>query len=54
MPMKAYVSFADWKKDQSPKHLLVGSGQYVRHVKVRTARDIDPAAFAALIAQTLA
>jgi hypothetical protein len=115
MPMKAYASFADWKKDQSPKHirligaltqiieataphlaravkwgqgcwldegsprvyihaardhvqlgfyrgsalkdpkhLLVGSGQYVRHVKVRTARDIDPAAFAALIAQTLA
>jgi hypothetical protein len=112
MPMKAYASFADWKKDQSPKHirligaltkvietaaphlvravkwgqgcwvdegnpkvfihaaadhlqlgfyrgsalkdpknLFVGAGQYVRHVKVRTAGDIDRAAFTALIAQ---
>ncbi len=110
--MKAYATFADWKKDQSPKHvrligalsriidakaphltraakwgqgcwldeaspkvyihaakdhvqlgfyrgsslkdpnhLLAGSGQYVRHVKVRTAGDIDAAAFRALIAQ---
>jgi hypothetical protein len=110
--MKVYASFADWKKDQSPKHirligsltriiearaphlaravrwgqgcwleegsprvyihaakdhvqlgfyrgsslkdpkhLLAGSGSYVRHVKVRTARDIDAAAFGAFIEQ---
>lgn len=110
--MKAYASFAEWKKDQSPKHirligaltriiearaphltktvkwgqgcwldegspkiyihaakdhvqlgfyrgssmkdpkhLLAGSGQYVRHVKVRTAGDIDRAAFTALVSQ---
>lgn len=110
--MKAYESFADWKKDQSPKHvrligaltriieasaphltravkwgqgcwldegnpkiyihaakdhvqlgfyrgsslkdperLLVGSGSYVRHVKVRTGHDIDAATFRALIEQ---
>jgi len=110
--MKAYASFAEWKKDQSPKHirligaltrvieaqaphltravkwgqgcwldgdrpkafihaasdhlqfgfyrgsslkdpkhLLVGNGQYVRHVKVHTAGDIDRAAFTALISQ---
>ena len=36
---------------KDPKHQLVGSGQYVRHVKVRTAGDIDGPAFEALIAQ---
>jgi hypothetical protein len=34
-----------------PEKLLVGSGKYVRHIKVRTAKDIDPAAFADLISQ---
>lgn len=112
MPMKAYASFADWKRDQTPKQirlitaltkiieaaaphlertvkwgqgcwvdgtapkiyihaardhvqlgfyrgsslkdpgqLLVGEGRYVRHVKVRTAGDINPKAFAALVKQ---
>ena len=112
--MKAYASFADWKKDQSPKNkrligalsrvidqvaphlvktvkwgqgcwadggdpkvyihteddhvqlgfyrgarmddplrLLEGKGQYVRHVKVRTTRDIDQDAFSDLIAQAI-
>ncbi len=112
MPMKAYDSYASWKKDQSPKNrrligalerivervapdwerfvkwgqgcwtdegvprvylhaepdhvqlgfyvgakmkdpdeLLVGSGKHVRHVKVRTAKDIDARAFEALIEQ---
>jgi hypothetical protein len=113
--MKAYASFSDWKKDQSPKNirligtltrviestaprlaravkwgqgcwvdgdapkvfihaaadhvqlgfyrgsalkdplqLLVGDGKYVRHVKVRSAGDIRPAAFAGLIRQACA
>lgn len=112
--MKAYASFADWKKDQSAKNqkligamqrlikkqapgfdtivkwgqgcwvsgtsprifihteidhiqfgfyagssmkdplkLLTGKGQYVRHVKIRTAKDIDTKAFASLIEQVL-
>jgi hypothetical protein len=110
--MKAYVSFAEWKKDQSmknqrlitalarviegslpqlartvkwgqgcwaeqgvprvylhaepdhvqlgfyrgstmqdPRRLLAGSGKYVRHVKVYSARDIDREAFSELIRQ---
>jgi hypothetical protein len=112
MPMKAYASYAEWKKDQSPRNrrligalerivegvapdwqrsvkwgqgcwvdegkpkvylhaepdhvqlgfyvgaklkdpskLLAGSGKYVRHVKVRTPKDIDAEAFEALIEQ---
>ena len=34
-----------------PEDLLNGSGKYVRHVKVCTAKDIQPKAFAALIKQ---
>lgn len=34
-----------------PHGLLCGKGKHVRHVKVRTAADIDAAAFAAFIAQ---
>lgn len=37
-----------------PQRLLVGNGQYVRHVKVRRPADIDEHAFAALLLQTLA
>ncbi|MEO8309278.1 MAG: DUF1801 domain-containing protein [Pseudomonadota bacterium] len=36
---------------KDPKHLLVGDAKYVRHVKVRTPRDIDPPAFAALVVE---
>jgi len=34
-----------------PKGLLQGKGQYVRHAKVRTPKDIDARAFAALLRQ---
>ena len=34
-----------------PKNLLQGQGQYVRHVKVRTKKDIDEPAFRALLRQ---
>lgn len=36
---------------KDPDRLLVGSGKYVRHVKVRKPGDIDPDAFRALISQ---
>lgn len=36
-------------KVKDPKGLLEGSGQYVRHVKVRTPADIDARYFASLI-----
>jgi hypothetical protein len=112
--MKAYASFAEWKRDQSPRNqrlitalakivketasgltqtvkwgqgcwalegapkvyihtepdhvqfgfyagasledpegLLVGSGKYVRHVKVFTAKDLDREALAALLEQVV-
>ena len=45
------LGFYSGSKMSDPEGLLVGKGKYVRHVKVRTARDIDPAAFAALVSQ---
>ena len=36
---------------KDPKGLLEGSGQYVRHIKVRSASGIDETAFAALLKQ---
>ena len=36
-----------------PAGLLAGSGKYVRHVKVRSAADIQPEAFTALIKQAI-
>ena len=36
-----------------PRGLLEGSGQYVRHVKVRKVADIDEAAFGALLRQAV-
>ena len=38
---------------KDPKHLLEGNGQYVRHIKVRKATDIDPKAFGALLRQAV-
>jgi hypothetical protein len=38
---------------RGPAKLLVGSGTYVRHIKVRTIKDIDRAAFADLISQVV-
>jgi hypothetical protein len=34
-----------------PKGLLEGKGEYVRHIKVRAAKDIDEAAFGPLLRQ---
>lgn len=36
---------------KDPRKLLEGSGAYVRHIKVRSAREIDERAFAALLRQ---
>lgn len=36
---------------KDPRGLLEGSGQYVRHIKVRRSSDIDEDAFAALLRQ---
>ena len=36
---------------KDPKKLLEGKGAYVRHIKVRTTKDIDEASFAALLRQ---
>jgi hypothetical protein len=38
---------------KDPKRLLEGSGQYVRHIKVRKPSDIDSRAFAALLRQAI-
>lgn len=38
---------------RDPGGLLRGEARFVRHVKVRTLRDIDRAAFAALLAQAV-
>jgi hypothetical protein len=36
---------------KDPKQLLVGKGQYVRHIKVHDKSEIDERAFAALLRQ---
>jgi hypothetical protein len=36
---------------EDPKGLLVGKGQYVRHIKLRKPADIQERAFAALLKQ---
>jgi hypothetical protein len=36
---------------KDPQRLLEGKGQYVRHVKVRKASDIDEDAFSVLLGQ---
>jgi hypothetical protein len=36
-----------------PDELLQGSGKHVKHIKVRTLKDIDPAAFGKLIRQAV-
>lgn len=38
---------------KDPKGLLEGEGQYVRHIKVRKASDIDEKAFGALLRQAM-
>jgi len=39
---------------KDPLKLLHGEGQYVRHAKVYTVKDIDPKAFDALLKQAIA
>jgi hypothetical protein len=36
-----------------PKGLLEGNGQWVRHIKIRKASDIDETAFASLLRQAV-
>ena len=36
-----------------PRGLLHGNGQYVRHIKVRSTKDIDEKAFGALLRQAI-
>ena len=50
-PEYTQFGFINGSKLADPKKLLEGNGAYVRHVKVRTARDIDERAFAALLKQ---
>jgi hypothetical protein len=38
---------------KDPKRLLEGKGAYVRHIKVRTVKDIDETAFTALLRQAV-
>lgn len=38
---------------KDPQGLLEGKGSYVRHIKVRDRSDIDPQAFARLLAQVV-
>jgi hypothetical protein len=45
------LGFYAGSKLKDPERLLVGGGKYVRHVKVRTVRDVDADAFAALVAE---
>ena len=48
-----YVQFGFFagSRLKDPKGLLEGEGQYVRHVKVRKASDIDERAFGSLLKQ---
>ena len=48
-----YVQFGVFRGASlaDPRGLLEGKGQYVRHIKVRAVKDIEPAAFGALMRQ---
>lgn len=52
---KGYVQFGFFRGASlvDTKGLLEGKGQYVRHIKVRKASDIDGAAFARLLRQAV-
>lgn len=51
----SYVQFGFFRGASlaDPASLLEGEGQYVRHIKVRAVKDIDEAAFGALLRQAL-
>ena len=48
-----YVQFGFFRGSslKDPQGLLEGKGQYVRHIKVRDAKEIDQRAFGALLKQ---
>ena len=50
-----YVQFGFFRGAslKDPKKLLVGKGQYVRHIKVHRRSEIDERAFAALLRQAM-
>ena len=50
-----YVQFGFFRGAtlKDPKRLLIGKGQYVRHIKVRVPAEIDERAFGALLRQAV-
>lgn len=52
-PEFTQFGFIHGSKLDDPHGLLEGKGAYVRHIKVRTPRDIDARAFAALLRQAV-
>ena len=52
---ESYVQFGFIRGSalSDPRGLLEGDGQYVRHIKVRSPKDIDERAFAALLRQAM-
>ena len=52
-PGYTQFGFVYGSKLDDPKKLLQGAGAYVRHIKVRSAAEIDEAAFAKLLRQAV-
>lgn len=52
-PAFTQFGFVYGSKLRDPEKLLEGKGAYVRHIKVRTVKDIDEATFAALLRQAV-
>ena len=52
-PDYTQFGFFHGSKLADPRKLLEGKGAFVRHIKLRTPKDIDEAAFAALLRQAV-
>lgn len=52
-PDHVQFGFFSGARLDDPLRLLHGAGKHVRHVKLRSAKDLDARAFAALLAQAL-
>lgn len=52
-PEFTQFGFIQGSKLEDPRGLLEGDGAYVRHVKLRSSRDLDSRAFAALLRQAV-
>ncbi len=52
-PAFTQFGFMYGSKLKDPQELLEGNGAFVRHIKLRTAKDIDATAFAALLSQAV-